>query len=455
MSTATAPMPANSSLAELTSSLSDAERATLIRDLTEQQAHDLLADWRFWARPSQLPPPGEWRFWLLMAGRGFGKTRSGAEYVCEEVQAGRAREVMLIAATAADVRDVVVEGPSGIVTVARRRGMAVRYEPSKQRITFPNGAVARTRSADEPDRIRGPEADLGWWDEFGTWKHEESFTNADMGLRRVGPTGERARAVVTFTPKRTALVRTLVNHPGAVVRTGHTLENAGNLDPATVASLTDRYGGTNLGRQELGGELLQDVDGAHWSTAMIEAGRVTPSQVPQLRRIVVGVDPQGQAGIGSATGIVAAGVGRPDGATVDHGYVLTDASGDFTPDGWARTVLDAYRSRNADRIVAEVNFGGQMVERTLRTVDGAAPITMVSASRGKLVRAEPIAALYEQGRVHHVGGFPLMEDEMTGYDGTGPSPNRMDALVWALTDLFPPTSTDVKGYYRGLVAAGA
>jgi phage terminase large subunit-like protein len=393
--------------------------------------------WSELARPEQLPPPGDWRFWLLMAGRGFGKTRTGAEYVREEVQAGRAAEVMLIAATTSDVRDVVVEGPSGIVKVCERAGWRVRYEPSKQRITFPNGAVARTRSADEPDRIRGPECDLAWWDEFGTWKHRDAFTNADFGLRRMGPKGDRARAVVTFTPKRTALVRELVAHPQSEVVGGHTMDNAANLDPATVASLNAKYGGTNLGRQELGGELLQDVEGAHWNSAMIEAGRVTQIDVPALRRIVIGVDPQGQTGISSETGIVAAGVGRPEGADCDHGYVLADASGDFTPNGWATEVLDLYRSRRADRIVAEINFGGQMVESTIRTSDPDAPITMVSASRGKMVRAEPIAALYEQGRVHHVGGFPQLEDEMTGFDGTGPSPNRMDALVWALTDAMP------------------
>jgi phage terminase large subunit-like protein len=409
--------------------------AAMIRRRQAQQPQ--AKPWSAIARPSQLPPAGSWRFWLLMAGRGFGKTRSGAEYIREEVQAGRAAEVMLIAATTTDVRDIVVEGPSGIVKVCERIGWRVRYEPSKMRITFPNGAIARTRGADEPDRIRGPECDLAWWDEFGTWKYEESFTNADFGLRRLGPTGERARAVVTFTPKRTPLVRKLVAHPGSVVKGGHTLENADNLDPATVQSLTERYGGTNMGRQELGGELLKDVEGAHWSTEMIEAGRITAHDVPPLRRIVVGVDPQGQTGIASATGIVAAGVGRPDGADVDHGYVLADESGDFTPNGWAQAVLDLYRERKADRIVAEVNFGGQMVESTIRTVDANAPILMVSASRGKMVRAEPIAALYEQGRVHHVGGFPLLEDEMTGFDGTGPSPNRMDALVWALTDVMP------------------
>lgn len=391
--------------------------------------------WRRQARPKQLPPPGEWRFWLLMAGRGFGKTRSAAEYVRSEVAAGRAAEVMLIAATTADVRDVVVEGPSGIVKVCERAGWRVRYEPSKQRITFPTGAVARTRSADEPDRIRGPEADLEWWDEFGTWKHRDAFTNADFGLRRQGPNGERARAVVAFTPKRTPLVRELVAHPDAVVVSGHTDENAANLDPATLASYHRTYGGTNLGRQELGGELLHDVEGAHWTGALIEAGRVTAADVPPLRRIVVGIDPQGHAGIGSETGIVAAGVGRPDGADVDHAYVLADASGDYTSHGWARAAIDLYRERAADRIVAEVNFGGQMVEHTIRTVDPFAPVEMVSASRGKLVRAEPVGALWEQGRGHHVGGFPQLEDELTGFDGTGPSPNRLDAMVWAITAL--------------------
>lgn len=387
--------------------------------------------WEQTRRDAQKPPPGTWRFWLLMAGRGFGKTRTGAEYVRGEVFAGRAAEVMLIAATASDVRDVVVEGPSGIVKVCERAGWRAHYEPSKQRVTFPNGAVARTRSADEPDRIRGPECDLAWWDEFGTWKHRDAYTNADFGLRRLGPKGDRARCVVTFTPKRTPLVRELVAHPAAVVVGGHTLDNAANLDPATLASLTAKYGGTGLGRQELGGELLDEVEGAKWTRAMIEAHRCTAADVPDLDRVVVGVDPQGAAG--NETGIVAAGVVGKGAAM--RGYVLADASLDASPDGWGRAVVDLYRRRKADRIVVEKNFGGDMVVSTIGTVDATAPVKPVTASRGKIVRAEPVAALYEQGRVHHVGGYPALEDEMTGFDGTGPSPNRMDALVWALTDL--------------------
>jgi phage terminase large subunit-like protein len=274
--------------------------ASLLRDLAFQLApiepDPSAVPWSDIARPSQLPPSGDWRFWLLMAGRGFGKTRTGAEYVCAEIQAGRAREVMLIAATAADVRDVVVEGPSGILKVCERLGWKAHYEPSKQRITFPNGAVARTRSADEPDRIRGPECDVAWWDEYGTWKHRDAYTNADLGLRRRGPNGERARAVVTFTPKPTKLVKELLSRPDAVIQRGSTLENADNLDTATLTAYQRQYEGTRLGRQELGGELLEDVEGALWKLAQIDAARL--KEIPDgvsLTVVAVGSDPAATA----------------------------------------------------------------------------------------------------------------------------------------------------------------
>jgi phage terminase large subunit-like protein len=433
MSIATWTAPAPSSLADSMSWLSAAERAELIGSLTDRQADDLLRDWRVWARPSQLPPPGDWRFWLLMAGRGFGKTRSAAEYVREEVRAGRAREVMLIAATAADVRDVVVEGPSGIVAVCERAGWPCHYEPSKHRISFANGAVARTRSADEPDRIRGPECDLAWWDEFGVWRHEAAYQNADFGLRRVGPKGHRARAVVAFTPRPTALVKELVTRPDAVLVRGHTDENAANLDPATVASLHARYGGTRLGRQELSGELLEDVEGALWTLALIDRFRLpgVPAGV-ELVRTVVGVDPPGTKD-GAECGIVVAGRG-----TEKRGYVLADRSRRGTPNEWATAAVAAHDAFAADAVVIEVNQGGDMATNTLRSVRPHLRIVEVRASKGKQTRAEPIAALYEQGHVSHVGSHPSLEDQMSSWVPGDESPDRMDALVWALTEALAP-----------------
>jgi phage terminase large subunit-like protein len=399
--------------------------------LAKQRLIRRLDPWRTEARAKQLPPPGSWRFWLLMAGRGFGKTRTGAEYVRAELMAGRAAEVMLIAATTADVRDVVVEGPSGVVKVCERAGWRVRYEPSKQRVVCPNGAVIRTRSAEEPDRIRGPEADLEWWDEFGTWKERDAFTNADFGLRRVGPKGDRARAVVTFTPRPTPLVKELVRRPDAVLVTGHTDENVGNLDPATVASLHARYQGTRLGRQELSGELLEDTPGALWTLAGLDAHRVAAP--PDLVRVVVGVDPAAPSSEGAdETGVVV--VGR-DARTPAHGYVLADCSLTASPHRWASAVVAAYRDHGADRIIAEANNGGEMVAHTIKTVWSAAPVELVHASRGKLIRAEPIGALGEQGRWHHVGTFPRLEDQLTSWVPGMASPDRMDAMVWAGTAL--------------------
>jgi phage terminase large subunit-like protein len=389
--------------------------------------------WERDARPKQLPPPGDWRFWLLMAGRGFGKTRTGAEYVRTEVMAGRAAEVMLIAATTTDVRDIVVEGPSGIVKVCERAGWRVDYQPSKMRIVFPNGAVARTRGADEPDRIRGPECDLAWWDEFGTWKHRDAYTNADFGLRRLGPNGDRARAVVTFTPKPTPLVRELVKHPLSVLVGGHTDENADNLDPATLASYRGAYEGTRLGRQELGGELLTDTPGALWTLDSLDAHRIAPDDLPLLRKIAVGVDPAASSGEGSAeTGIVV--VGR-DYQPLGHGYVLADHTLHGTPHQWATAIVAAYRRWQADIIVAEINNGGEMVEHTIRSVWRDAPIEVVHASRGKRTRAEPVSSLAEQGRWHHAGTFPQLEDQLTTWVPGDDSPDRLDAMVWAATQL--------------------
>lgn len=393
----------------------------------------LPADWRTTARPKQLPPPGDWRFWLLMAGRGFGKTRTAAEYVREEVMAGRAREVMIIAATTTDVRDVAVEGPSGIIKVCERAGWRVRYEPSKMRVVFPNGAIARTRGADEPDRIRGPECDLAWWDEFGTWKVRDSYTNADFGLRRPGPNGECARAVVAFTPKPTALVREIVKRPDAVVVRGGTNENAANLDPATLAAYQAQYQGTRLGRQELEGELLTDTPGALWTMDNLDAYRGKPEDVPPLLGIAVGVDPAASSGEGAdETGIVV--VGR-DYQPLGHGYVLADDTFRGTPHQWATAVIAAYKRWSADLIVVEINNGGEMVEHTIRTIWPDAPIECVHASRGKRTRAEPVSALAEQGRWHHVGTFPQLEDQLTTWVPGEDSPDRMDAMVWAGTAL--------------------
>jgi len=397
-----------------------------IRRLTPAQAEAVLHHWPTWARPDQLPPPGAWSTWLILAGRGWGKTRTGAEWVRHMATTGRAGRIALVARTASDVRDVVVEGESGILRISPP-GERPEWNSSRRRLTWPNGAIATTYSADEPDQLRGPQHDAAWLDELASWRYPEAFDQLRFGLRL----GERPQVVVTTTPRPTPIVTGLIRAPGTVVTRGRTRDNAVNLAAGVVADLERRYAGTRLGRQELDGEILTDAPGALWKWAAIEAARVETA--PPLRRVVVAIDPAATSGDESdETGIVVAGLGWDD-----RVYVLADASGRYAPTEWARRAVAAYRTHGADRIVAEVNNGGEMVAATLRMIDPGAPVRTVHASRGKAVRAEPVAALYEQGRVSHVGPMPQLEDQMTTWDPgvSRKSPDRMDALVWALTDL--------------------
>lgn len=420
------PAQGNASLAVLLASLPEPERIQALAELTEQEAEALLYDWPFWARPNQLPPPGDWRVWLVLAGRGFGKTRTGAEWLRDQVEnRGRGR-LALVAPTAADARDVMVEGESGILAISPPWFRPV-YEPSKRRLTWPNGAIATTYSADEPDRLRGPQHDGAWADELAAWKYPEAWDMLMFGLRL----GMDPRAVVTTTPKPVRLIRELLAAATTVVTRGSTYENAANLAPAFLEQIVTKYKGTRLGRQELDGEVLDDVPGALWTRKVLDDLRRTTA--PELVRVVVAIDPAVTSGEDSdETGIVVAGRGA-DG----HGYVLADLSCRMSPDGWARRAVNALQDHKADRIVAEVNNGGDLVERVIRTVERTVPYKAVHASRGKRVRAEPIAALYEQGKVHHVGSLPDLEDQMCTYlpEGSDKSPDRVDALVWALTEL--------------------
>lgn len=413
--------------------MSETERAQFIADTPEEDAAELLYDWPLWARPNQLPPAGEWSKWLAMAGRGWGKTRVGAEWVRAEVAAGRATRVALVAPTAADARDVMVEGESGILAVHPPDDDLPVYEPSKRRVSWPNGAIATLYSADEPERLRGPQHDLAWADELAAWRYlQDAWDMLMFGLRL----GARPRVLVTTTPKPRKLLRELISDPSCVVTYGRTDENRQNLAPSFLKTIVSRYHGTRLGRQELGGELLEDVEGALWLRAMIEDARVTGH--PKLERIVVAIDPAVTSGENAdETGIVVCGIATPNGASEPHGYVLEDLSGRFTPYEWAKRAITAYKRQQADRVVAEVNNGGDMVEAQLRMVDRNVSYKPVHASRGKRVRAEPVAALYEQGRIHHVGGFAALEDQMCSFvpDDTETSPDRVDALVWALTEL--------------------
>ena len=373
-----------------------------------------------------MPPEGDWRIWLIMSGRGAGKTRAGAEWVRAQVEAGRCGRLALVAPTAADARDVMVEGESGILGISPDWNRPL-YEPSKRRLTWKNGATATLYSADEPDRLRGPQSDGAWGDEIGSWNRPEAWDMLMLGLRL----GANPRAVATTTPKPVRLIRELLANPHTVVTRGSTYDNALNLAPAFLDQIISKYQGTRLGRQEIEGALLEDVPGALWQRAQLDACRLAAA--PELRRVVIALDPAATSGENAdLTGIIVAAKGV-DG----RGYVLADLSCRLSPDGWARRAVNAYHHYGADRLIAEVNQGGEMVASVIKTVDRNVAYRGIHASRGKRLRAEPVAALYEQGRISHCGSFPDLEDQMCAFtaDGFDGSPDRVDAAVYSLTEL--------------------
>lgn len=416
---------------ETLAELPEDQRAAFIASLTPIEAESLLHNWRgFLARPEQIMPDGDWAIWLVLAGRGFGKTRTGAEAVREEVESGRSGQIGLVAETAADARDVMVAELLRIFPKATRPV----FIASRRRVEFSNGAYATIYNATEPDQLRGPQHDFLWHDELAKWRYaRETWDQAQFGLRL----GDHPRQIVTTTPRPIELVKAIVagNEGKVHVTRGRTLDNRSNLAGAFLDRIQASYAGTRLGRQELDAEILGDLPGALWSLTTLDAYRLR--EAPQLRRIVVSVDPAVTATEDSDEhGIIVAGISDDQ-----RGIVLEDASLRGGPLDWARRAVSLYRTHGADGIVVEVNQGGDMVAHTLRTVDPNVNIIEVRASRGKHVRAEPIAALYEQGRVAHVGAFPELEGQMTqmtneGYQGEG-SPDRVDALVWAMTELFP------------------
>ena len=387
--------------------------------------------WRDIARPEQLPPAGAWLTWSYLAGRGAGKTRSAAEWVHERAMAEPGCRIALVGRTPADVRDVMIEGESGIIAIAHED--APIYQSTKRRLTWANGSIAQAYSAEVPSQLRGPQHHYAWADEAAAWTDapkgdvlDTAWNNLMLGLRL----GTEPRCVVTTTPKPNALTRTILERPSTVVTRGSTYDNLKNLAPSFREQVLATYEGTRIGRQELLGELLDDVEGALWTIGLLDETRV--QQAPELRRVIVAVDPSGGTGPNSdEQGIVVAGQGI-DGDL----YILADRSCSLSPHGWASRAVAAWREFGADRIVAERNYGGDMVESTIRQVDNDIPIKVITASRGKLQRAEPVAALYEQHRVHHVGPLAQLEDQMTTWTPqSGTSPDRMDALVWAITEL--------------------
>lgn len=431
-----------SSVAERLAKLPENDRRDIVSLLSEDDALALLHDWRnFNARPEQVAPDGEWDIWAIIAGRGFGKTRAGSEWVREQVKSGRKR-IALIAETQRDLEQVIVEGDSGILAVCPPDERPT-YTKKPVKLLFPNGAVALGYNGTEPDQLRGPQFDAAWCDELAKWRYaRETWDQLQFALRL----GDDPRVLVTTTPRPIELIKSIVSGgEGRVkVTSGRTADNFLNLAPAFVDKLTKKYGGTRLGRQELEAEILGDLPGALWSMTTLDTYR---KKTAECDRIVVSVDPAASNNPDSDEhGIIVAG------REGQEGRILEDATMQGSPTEWARRTVSLYRSWQADAVVVEVNQGGDMVKHTLLTIDPHVNVIEVRASRGKHVRAEPIAALYEQGRIAHVGAFPELESQMTqmtihGFEGVG-SPDRVDALVWALSELFPDMTEKIPDVSR-------
>ena len=419
--------------------LDEPDQRRLLAKLEPLERRALIRAWYAWAHGGQIEPPGAWAVWMMVAGRGFGKTRAGAEWISARARENGQLRIALVGGSIGEVRRVMIEGDSGLMNVQACDEPA-RWAPSLGRLTFASGAQAFAYGGGHPDALRGPQHHIAWCDELAKWGQvEAAWRNLRLGLRLA----ERPQALVTTTPRPIPLLRKLMTDASTTTTGGSTRDNP-HLPRAFVDEMTDELGGTRLGRQELDGELIEDVEGSLWLRATMERQRVQADEVGELGRVVIGVDPPAGSGAGAdACGIVAVGMGTPDPETgLPRAYVLEDASvAGARPDAWAAAVAACYRRWDASRVIAEKNQGGEMVEAVLRAVEAALPLTLVHAAKGKSARAEPVAALYEKGRVFHAGAFSRLEDEMAGmtanggYEGPGGSPDRADALVWALTEL--------------------
>ena len=393
------------------------------------------------ARPEQLPPESDWHIWLYLAGRGAGKTRTAAEWLAWEAIEKPGTRWAIVAPTFADARDTCAEGQSGILSILRRYKMLASWNRSMGEIVLHNGSRIKLFSADEPDRFRGPQHHGAWCDELAAYRYTDAWDQLQFGLRL----GSKPRIVVTTTPRPTPLIRELAGREdGSVAITrGSTFDNAANLAPSALLELQARYNNTRLGRQELYGEILEDQEGALWTRGLIERNRV--QKAPALSRVVVSVDPAvTNTAASDETGIIVAGCD-----TAGHGYVLFDGSFRGSPLDWATRAVDLFDEYKADSLLVEVNQGGDMVSAVLKQVRPSLPIREIRAHVGKRLRAEPVAAMYEQGRVHHVGTFDRLEDQMTIWtpqDAT--SPDRLDAMVQAFSDLLGKSS--VSNYFNAI-----
>lgn len=399
-----------------------------IQKLSPEEAMAVLYDWSIWARPNQLPPDSEWYIWLLLSGRGGGKTRVGSETVIRW-----AREhfspIALVGRTKADIRDTMVETGESSILACSPPWFRPRYEPTKRHLIWPNGVLGITYSGDEPDQLRGPQHAKAWVDELAKFENPMgTWDNLMMGLR----VGSKPQVIVTSTPRPIPIIKMLEKDPQAVIVRSHTMENKDNLSGSFLRFILSRYEGTRLGRQELAGETLSDNPDALWKRDELDAHRM--HQCPPLFAVVTAIDPAvSNTEASDETGIITAGIGYVDGDI--HGFVLEDRSLRGTPNQWGTASIASYSKNKADRIVGEANNGGDMVESTIKTIDITVNFKKVYATRGKYTRAEPVSALYEQGKVHHVGFFPELEDQLCEWVPGEKSPDRLDALVWALTEL--------------------
>ena len=401
-----------------------------VQNLTKEQAIKKLFDWRseLNARPNQIAPDGNWTTWLILAGRGFGKTRTGAEWIRERVESGLSKRIALIGKTPADVRDVMIEGESGLLNISPPYNMPT-YEPSKRRLTWDNGAIAQTFSSYEPDQLRGSQFDTAWADEMASWEYpEETWDNLMFALRL----GEKPQVCVTTTPRPLQLLINLRDAKTTVLTIGTSYDNRENLNQQFFDSILSKYKNTRLGMQEIYAEILEESDNAMWKREWLDEGRLEVGP-GDLERVVVAIDPAVTSKKTSdETGIIVAGKDSEG-----KFYVLNDSSARYTPSAWSEKAIMLYNQYECDKIIAEVNNGGQLVEHTLRTQSENVPYKSVHASRGKRTRAEPIASLYEQGKVHHVGNLERLENQLCNWEANSgdPSPDRLDALVWALSEL--------------------
>lgn len=418
------------------------DASQILSEMSPADADNLLHSWKFWARPEQLEPSGkDWNTWLIMAGRGFGKTRAGAEWCREQVKKGKKR-IMAVAATNSDIERVMVKGESGLLSICWKGDRTYKgvemgepiWSPTKRTVSWENGATITFFSAEEPERLRGPQGDAAWCDELCAWNRDrETWDMLQFCLRL----GTHPRVCITTTPKPTKLLRDIRSASTTTVTYGSTFDNSGNLADTYVESIRNLYEGTRLGRQELYAEVLDEASGALWTRDLLARSEIEISDTVEfasnLNRVVVSVDPAVTSNVESdMTGIIVAGI-DVNGCS----YVLEDATDRFTPEGWATKAVELYNKYSADRIVAERNQGGEMVRYTLRTVDDTVPVRLVHASRGKFARAEPVSALYERNKVKHNRGMDALEDQMVQWEPLGSigSPDRLDALVWAITDL--------------------